>query len=151
MTTVKKFMTSDVACCTADQSLEEAAKLMVKYNCGEIPVVDNHQSKHVQGVITDRDICCRSLGVGKNPMTLKVSDCMSSPVITVSEDASARDCLHLMEKNKIRRLPVIDKNGACCGMVSQGDIALALGKREAGELVQEISKQGESPSSISIQ
>jgi len=151
MTTVKNFMTSDIACCTADQSLEEAAKLMVKYNCGEIPVVDNHQFKHIQGVITDRDICCRSLGVGKNPMTLKVRDCMSSPVVTVSEEATAKECLKLMEENKIRRLPVIDKNGACCGMVSQADIALALGKREAGELVQEISREGDSPSSVSIQ
>ena len=48
-------------------SLAEIARLMVELDCGEIPLVENSK---VAGVITDRDIVCRTLGVGKNPFIL---------------------------------------------------------------------------------
>ena len=42
---VKDVMTADPACCTADSSLQEVAKLMVDHDCGEIPVVASDKSK----------------------------------------------------------------------------------------------------------
>ena len=51
---VKDMMTPDPACCTADTSLPEVARMMVDHDCGEIPVVENTSSKLPVGVVTDR-------------------------------------------------------------------------------------------------
>jgi CBS domain-containing protein len=46
-----------------------------------------------------------------------------------------------MEEAKVRRLPVIDHNGKCCGIVSQADVALHVGGQQIGEVVREISNR----------
>ncbi len=45
-----------------------------------------------------------------------------------------------MEENQIRRVPVVDDAGKCCGMVSQADIALGSNTENTGELVRDMSK-----------
>ena len=45
-----------------------------------------------------------------------------------------------MEQNQIRRVAVVDKNGACCGMIAQADIAVNADSRKTAEVVQEVSK-----------
>ena len=64
---VKDIMTKDPACCDKDASVQDAAKLMVGNDCGEIPVVDDQGG--LVGVVTDRDICCRVVAEGKSPDT----------------------------------------------------------------------------------
>lgn len=145
---VGSIMTEDVVWCSPKSPLEEAALLMTECDCGEIPVVDDNHK--VLGVITDRDITCRSLGIGKNPLKMNVADCMTSPAITIDEDSGIKDCLNLMEENQIRRLVVVDREGICCGMISQADIARHMGRKETGEMLQEISKPSESPSQASF-
>ena len=56
---VKDVMTADPACCTAESSLQEVAKLMVNHDCGEIPVVASKETRKTIGVITDRDLALR--------------------------------------------------------------------------------------------
>ena len=51
---VQEIMSNNPACCTRETSLQDVAVLMVEHDCGEIPVVDNTQSKRPVGVITDR-------------------------------------------------------------------------------------------------
>jgi len=119
--TVKDIMTPNPECCTAGMSLREVAQLMVKRDCGEIPVCD--ASRKPIGVVTDRDIVCRVVATGGNPSTLTALDCMSTPVVTTTPDTSVDDCARLMEAHQIRRLPVVDAQGACCGIVSQADLA----------------------------
>jgi CBS domain-containing protein len=48
---------------------------------------------------------------------------MTTGPITVSEDASFEDACAAMESAQIRRILVVDRNGACCGIVAQADIA----------------------------
>jgi CBS domain-containing protein len=131
-------MTRNPACCAADSPLQEAARLMVEHDCGEIPVLDF--ADRPIGVITDRDIVCRAIALGKNPLDLTVGDCMTSPCVTVPEDMSLSDCCDVLEQNQIRRVPVIDESGRCCGIVSQADVALASTKRTAAELVRAVSQ-----------
>jgi CBS domain-containing protein len=133
---VKEIMTSDPACCTPDATLRDVARLMVDHDCGEIPVVQN---KKPVGVITDRDIAIRTVAAGKNPLAMTASECMSSPVITVRPDTSLDECCQTMERHQIRRVPVVDSAGVCCGIVAQADIANAAPARETAEVVREIS------------
>ncbi len=137
---VKDIMTRDPACCTLDTNLQEVARMMVERDCGEIPVVENRQSMKPVGVVTDRDICCRTVAEGKNPLEMTAGDCKSSPCVTVTPEMSVEDCCRVMEENKIRRVPVVDERGACCGIVAQADIAQHAPKQETAEVVRAVSQ-----------
>lgn len=138
---VSEIMTEDPQCCTANSTLQEAAQLMRDCDCGEIPVVDQ-QGKPV-GVITDRDICCRAVAENR-PVSTSVQEIMSSPAVTVSPNDNVERCLQLMDQHQIRRLPVVDDNGICCGMVAQADLARELNESEVGHVVHDISQPGQS-------
>lgn len=137
---VKEFMTTDPACCTADTSLPEVARMMIDNDCGEIPVIDNNSSKVPIGVVTDRDIVCRTVANGLNPLDLTAADCMSKPCVTVTPDLSVEECCRIMEEKLIRRVPVVDERGACVGIVSLADIALQAKTSVTGEIVKEVSE-----------
>lgn len=143
---VKDIMTPDPACCTPDTTLQRVAELMVEHDCGEIPVVENAASMKPVGVITDRDITCRAVAKGLNPLTLTASDCMTTPAVTVTPDTPLEDCCRVLEENQIRRVPVVDEGGACCGIVALADIARHAEKRDAGEVVREVSEPSSSAS-----
>ena len=132
-------MTPDPACCSPDTPLDEVAKLMVHNDCGEIPIVD--AKDQVVGVITDRDIVCRVVAAGKNPSAHTAQQYMSQPVITVQMDAPLDEIVSVMERHQIRRLPVVDEDGCCAGIVAQADVAWTGGQREVATLVREVSRE----------
>ncbi len=137
---VKDVMTADPACCVSETALQEVAQMMVDHDCGEIPVVEKKETKIPIGVVTDRDIVCRTVARGINPLDLTVADCMSSPCVTVTPEMSIEECSKIMEENKIRRVPVLDADGCCCGIVSLADIALHARRSVAAEVVKEVSE-----------
>ena len=114
--------------------------MMVDHDCGEIPVVDDKESKVPIGAITDRDIVCRTVARGINPLDLTVADCMSTPCVTVTPGMSIQECSRIMEENKIRRVPVVDADGCCCGIVALADIALHAGRDLTAEVIKEVSE-----------
>ena len=145
---VKEIMTADPACCVPQDSLESAVKQMIDFDCGEIPVVEDRETLIPIGVITDRDVACRTVGRGLNPLEMSVSDCMSTPLISVRPDDSLDQCYQTMEENQIRRVPVVDTSGKCVGIVSLADIALNASKADSGEVLQEVSSQTVSASNV---
>jgi CBS domain-containing protein len=145
---VKDIMTADPACCTAGSSLEEAARLMIDHDCGEIPVVDDLSNSMPVGVITDRDITCRTVGKGLNPLDLTVGDVMSTPLISVMPEDTLERCMQVLEDNQIRRVPVVDGGGKCVGIVALADIAMNAPKKESAEVLKEVSVASASASSI---
>lgn len=138
---VRDVMTQNPVCCTTNMSIMAVARLMVEYDCGAIPVVGDLVSRMPLGIVTDRDIVVRTIALGRDPMTLAVSDCMTSPVVTVTEQTSVHDCVRTLELGQIRRAIVVDASGACTGIVSQADIARDASKRETGDLIRELSKR----------
>jgi CBS domain-containing protein len=146
---VREIMTLNPTCCTPTTSLRDVARAMVKSDCGEIPVVASGDSGKLVGVVTDRDIVCRIVAEGKNPLEATVESCMSAPVVVVKETTQVEECARLMEENQIRRVPVVDGGGACCGIVSQADIATHGSRRVTAELVKDISRPNVDASSVS--
>ncbi len=144
---VKEIMTENPACCTTENTLQEAAKMMKDNDCGCIPVVENTDSKKPVGVITDRDICCRTVAEGKNPLDLTVKDAMTSNVETVTADSSIDDCCNLMEEKQIRRVVVVNNDGGCCGIVAQADIAIKSTDNKTAEMVEKVSKSSSTQAS----
>jgi CBS domain-containing protein/YHS domain-containing protein len=136
---VRDIMTKAPVCCGPDLPLADVARLMVQFDCGGIPIVEPEARRPV-GLITDRDITCRTIAAGKNPLDLIASDCMSAPVVTVTPDTSVEECCHAMEAHQIRRVPVVDAGGSCCGIVSQADLALRMANGRSADVVREISR-----------
>jgi len=134
----RDVMTPDPACCTPNTTLDQVARMMVQNDCGEIPVIDVNDQPI--GVVTDRDIVCRVVADGKNPIAYTADTCMSQPVVTVNVDDPLDEVLATMEKHQIRRVPVVDERGCCAGIIAQADVAWAEPLPEVGELVREVSR-----------
>jgi CBS domain-containing protein len=145
----REIMTADPACCTPETPLRDVAAAMVEHDCGEIPVVRNDSDRTLLGVVTDRDIVCRLVAAGRNPLDATASACMTSPVVSVRESTPVEECARIMEERRIRRVPVVNGGGACCGIVSQADIATHATRRITAELVRDLSQPGAGPSSAS--
>jgi CBS domain-containing protein len=137
---VREIMTENPVYGVRETNLQEIAQMMVEYDCGSIPVVENQNTLRPIGVVTDRDIVCRIVAEGLNPLEMTASDCMSSPVVTVTPETSVEECGQLMENHQVRRIPVVDQNGSICGMVAQADLALNAPKQVTVEVIQEVSE-----------
>jgi CBS domain-containing protein len=140
----RDVMTPDPVCCPPDAMLDQVARLMAQNNCGEIPVIDARQRPI--GVITDRDIVCRVVAEGRNPSAHTVESCMTSSIVTVRADASIDEVIAVMEDHQIRRVPVVDDDGCCAGIISQADIAAAEPPNTTAELLWELSRDTGTPS-----
>lgn len=136
---VKKAMTSHVKCCTPFDTIVDVAKWMRDHDVGAVPVIKDRESRQLAGIITDRDICCRVTVTGKAPNTIRVQKVMTpKPAICHAED-SLDDCARLMQKYRVRRLPVVNEKGAVVGIIAQGDIARHLKASTVGRTVARIS------------
>lgn len=133
-----EIMTADPQCCTRETTLNDVARLMVEADCGEIPIID--ASNRLVGVITDRDIVCRVVAKGKNPSAVTAGEIMTEPVVVVQQNTPLEQVLSLMEDHQIRRVPVVDASGCCCGIIAQADVAMVAKESQTGELVREVSK-----------
>jgi CBS domain-containing protein len=137
---VRDIMSKDVACCTPDTSLPDVARLMAQYDCGSLPVVGNHGHKTLIGMITDRDIVCRTIAQNRDPMHLTAGDCMTPQVIAVSPDDDVAAAADRMREYQVRRIPVRDAEGHCCGIVAQADVAKMTPKDTVAAVVRAVSQ-----------
>jgi CBS domain-containing protein len=134
----RDVMTPNPAVCTTHMTLDQVARMMVQNDCGEIPVIDS--AERPIGVVTDRDIVCRAVADGKNPAAHTAEQVMSQPVVTVRTDTPIEEVVITMEKHQIRRVPVVDEQGCCAGIISTADVAWVEPEREVAELVREVSR-----------
>src|ERR1700751_5122943 len=117
---MKKFarhvMTPHPAYCRPHTTLDDVAKMMVQSNCGEIPVLD--VTNRPIGVVKDRDIVVRLVARGKNPMAFPAQTCRSESVVPVRGDAPIGAVVLTMAIHQVRRVPVVDEEGCCIGIIS---------------------------------
>jgi CBS domain-containing protein len=136
---IRDIMTKAPAYCMPESKLEDVARLMVLKNCGAIPIVDNADSLKPIGIVTDRDITCRSLAMGKNPLDLSARDVMTREPLALSPETSVEKCCEVMESKAVRRMLVVDEAGKCVGIVAQADIARNAPPAETAHFIHEIS------------
>jgi CBS domain-containing protein len=135
-------MTPHPACCSPDTSIVDVTQMFVEHDVGAIPVVDPSTGRPI-GIITDRDVATRAVASGADARKLSAADCMSTSVVTVSPDASLDEVMDAMSENQVRRVIVVDDQGGVAGIVSQADVAEHARKKEAGEVVREVSRPGQ--------
>ena len=119
---VQEVMNKAVASCRPDANLAAAAALMWEHNCGQLPVV-NDEGK-VSAVITDRDICIALGTRNQRASELKVSDVTCRAAVVCHADDHLRSALKIMAAEQVRRLPVVDHEGALVGILSLDDVTL---------------------------
>jgi CBS domain-containing protein len=117
----EKIMTRNVYTCSPDDSLEQAARVMWDSDVGCLVVTDGQQKP--VGMITDRDVAMAAYTQGVPLRDAHVANAMSKHVMTCSARTSLGDIESMMQAAQIRRVPVVDANGALIGIVALGDIA----------------------------
>ena len=130
MPNVKDFMTTNVFTIDSNSTVLYAAKLMYQQDIGDLVVMDGVVAK---GIVTERDLVRRVIAQ-KKPLDTKVSEIMSSPLITIEEEASLKDAARKMVKYKIRRLPVTKEN-VLVGIIATSDFARHVGKKTFSEVM----------------
>ena len=117
---VSDIMTKSVVKISPDESVEVAARTLTHYNIGALPVCSSDGK--VCGMVTDRDLVIRCVAANKPVAQTTVRQVMTGQVLSVKPDMDAAVAAHLMGRQQVRRLPVVE-NGKLCGMISLGDIA----------------------------
>jgi IMP dehydrogenase len=107
-----------------DTTLEKLRELSFEKKVKSFPVVEN---KKLVGIVTRRDF-----EFEENP-NLKIEDIMTKDVITGYTKISLEQAKTIMNKNKIEKLPLIDKEGRLTGMVTSRDVKLLEGYSKASK------------------
>jgi CBS domain-containing protein len=142
--TVADVMTPNPIAVNPQTSLPEAIKILAEKKISGLPVVD--EAGKIVGVISETDLMWQETGVDPPPYIMfldsviylqnparyekeihkalgqTVAEVMSDKPITIKSDRPVREAAHLMHEKKIRRLPVVDREGQLIGIITQGDI-----------------------------
>ena len=118
---IREVMTNRVIRIHPEETVAVAARTLTHYNIGALPVCDHNGQ--ICGMVTDRDIVTRCLASNRKPENTRVRDVMTGWVVSASPDMDTSVAAHLMGRQQVRRLPVVE-NGRLCGMVSLGDLAV---------------------------
>jgi CBS domain-containing protein len=144
----KDIMTKDIVIVTEDMSVKEVADLFTKKRIGGAPVL---RDKKIVGIISDDDLIMQDVRIHfptyiqfldgiiyleswkrfeeelKKAVGAKVSDVMTTNVITAGADDSVEDIATTMVDKHINRIPVIE-NGELVGIITKGDIVKAISR-----------------------
>lgn len=118
---IKDVMSKNVEIVSPDTLLHEVAKKMQTSDCGSVLV---GKDDRLVGVITDRDLALRCVAESHDPAKTNAEQVMTKQILYCRDTDSLEDVALDMTKNKVRRLPVLDKNKRLVGIVSLGDLAV---------------------------
>lgn len=140
---VKDLMTTVLVSCTPWDSAARAASLMKAHGIGVVLVVADPSDPLLEGIVTDRDVCCGVVAAGKNADLVQVADLMTPIPVTCGPEDTLEACEELMQEGQVRRIPVVNNRGRCVGIVAQADIALHASAWQVAGTLKEISKPAE--------
>ncbi|MDE3083757.1 MAG: CBS domain-containing protein [Verrucomicrobiota bacterium] len=134
---IQEIMTPDARCIDPDATLAEVAQVMRELDVGAVPVCDHDR---LAGILTDRDIVVRAVAGGRDPNRTTARETMTEGIVYAFDDEDVDEAARIMEENKIRRLPVLNRAKRLVGIISLGDLAMEAGPDLSGETLKEISE-----------
>lgn len=138
--TVADLMSRDIDFCTPDCSIQAIACMMADRNVGSIPVVDSTDRMVPIGILTDRDIVIRVIAPGIDPCSVRVDQFMSLDIQTIASNAPLPEAVAMMQRQQLRRLPVVDDTGSLVGVLSLADVARPADAEQNAETIRELSE-----------
>ena len=140
MPRVRDLMTLDVPLTTLNTPVSDAARLMRAADRDSLIVFDLGRAI---GIVTERDIIRKITAEGLDAIHVHVAQIVSSPLITIHPDSSAREAATLMLKHKIRHLPVVKEN-RLLGIITLQDFAKYMSKKGVkDEILESMGKDGD--------
>lgn len=117
MNLVKDVMINDSSICTTLTSVDNIMKMMNDFNRKEIYLVDTLEEKHLLGAVNEKDILKLSEELGVPTSRLNTEQCMTDVTASVGQNASMDECVRVMDYYHLSRIPVVDEENHCCGVV----------------------------------
>lgn len=112
-----------------DQTVFEAAGYMADCNVGAVPVLDNTR---LVGIFSERDIMRRVVREGRDPLTTRIREVMSTDIRTLGPGASSEEAMSLMQDHGVRHLPVCEGR-TLVGFLSMRDLLRCHLDEKSGE------------------
>ena len=125
---IADVMTPAPLSCAPESTAAEAARLMWQGDCGVLPVV---RGGTLAGVVTDRDLFIAMATRDLRASELTVGSVARTDIVTCSPRDDVHQAMGKMKTHRVRRLPVVDQNGALVGIVSMNDLVLAVAPESA--------------------
>jgi predicted transcriptional regulator len=113
---------------------DAARKMCSRDTSGSCIVLREHVAV---GIVTEQDINCKVVAKDLKPSEVSVHEIMTAPLITLHADKTVEDAAHLMIKNRVRRLPIVNEKGVVIGIVSVRDIVAVA--TEINEMMSELA------------
>ncbi|WP_327365569.1 CBS domain-containing protein [Streptomyces sp. NBC_01217] len=148
---VLDLMTPTAVSVQRGTTFKEIARLLDEYGVTAVPVVD--EKDRPVGVVSEADLLHRrDSGAGANTAV----GLMSHPAITAEPEWSAVRAARVMEKHKVKRLPVVDGEGRLIGVLSRSDLLQLFLRRDRAiqeEILEDVLTHtlGLNPSSLTVE
>src|SRR5256885_1594048 len=146
---VRDVMTQYPQCCCLSDIAQTVAQMFRDQDIGAMPVLADHDSRRLEGIITDRDLCCGIVAEGLDPKTTPIAAFVSRTVVTCRPEQSLDSCEKLMQMHQIRRMLVVDDHARCVGIVSQADLVRSDDSQKVHRTIAEISKPSQTIVAVS--
>ena len=121
--TVEEILETDVATAERDAQFGEIVEMMAERNVGSIVIVEDETPV---GIVTDRQIAL-SLADAPDASERTVDEILSDDLVTGTSDMNVFEVLRRLSDEGIRRLPIVDEEGALEGIVTLDDLLVLLG------------------------
>lgn len=121
---------SNIVSLAPDEPVYRAIELMAEHGIGSVLIMEDDR---LAGIATERDYARKVILQNRASRETPVRDIMSFPVITVTPEDRAQECMETMTHKRIRHLPVME-NDRVVGVVSIGDLVKAVIEDQAEEI-----------------
>ncbi|AKT41208.1 CBS domain-containing protein [Chondromyces crocatus] len=123
MVTVGEFCNRRVVTIGKTDKVLEAARRMRAHHVGSLVVVDEVDGLKPIGIVTDRDIVVEVVALASAYLeSIQVGDLVTEPLTTARENESLLDTIRRMRHAGIRRIPVVNEEGAILGIIAFDDL-----------------------------
>ncbi len=116
---IESIMTRDVVTIEEEHTISDAVKSMEEHDISCLVIT---KSQKPIGMVTEKDMTRRAIAKNLDPKTTKISEIMSSPIISASKTKSLSDVTRMFREFGFRRIPIMD-NGKLVGIVTTTDIS----------------------------
>ncbi len=118
--TVRDWMITLLVYIDPEATVKEALSVMRRRYIHSL-IVAKSENNPAYGILTSTDICDKIIGTHADANKVLVKDIMTAPLTSIQHSATIQECAILMNKLKIRHLPVANDHGELIGMISATD------------------------------
>jgi CBS domain-containing protein len=131
--TIAEICTREVVVATRDITVRNAARLMREYHVGCVVLVEEQGGKRKPcGILTDRDVVVAVTALGLDPEVIRAGDVAAKELLELRETAGVAETVAVMRMKGVRRLPVVDNDGALIGIIAADDLLGLLAEELQG-------------------